>query len=315
MSGPEMTPIFIGGCGRSGTTLLGSVLGAHSDCLCVPESPFKTDILRFYDPATTDNRRLLAAILETRRFKLWGLDSPALHRSLQTTNLTYPQGLLWLVAKYGECVGKSRARVWVDHTPANVRSAVTLSELFPDAKFIHIVRDGRGVASSILPLDWGPNTIDGVAEWWTESVAYGLAAESWGGVQRIVRVRYEDLVLNFAATVRTLCSFLGLDYQPAMLQADGFKVPGYTTSQHSLVGSVPEPSRVNAWERSLTGRQIEIFEAIAGELLRCLGYELKYGLKARKATRAEQWMFAIQELYSKKLVNKVRLGRRRAIAS
>jgi hypothetical protein len=315
MTGTEMTPVFIGGCGRSGTTLLGSILGAHSDCLCVPESPFKTDILRHYDPAATNTRQLLSAILETRRFKLWGLDTALLRQSLDATNLTYADGLLWLVAKYGECVGKPAARFWIDHTPANVRSAVTLSELFPRAKFIHIVRDGRGVASSILPLDWGPNTIDGVADWWTESVAYGLAAESWGGTERVARVRYEDLVLSFESTVRKLCSFVGLDFQPAMLKADGFKVPGYTTTQHALVGSVPQPSRVNAWERSLAARQIEIFEAIAGELLRYLGYELKYGLKARKATRAEKWLFAIQDLYSKKLVNKVRLNRRRAVAS
>jgi hypothetical protein len=311
----EMTPVFIGGCGRSGTTLLGSILGAHSDCLCVPESPFKTDILRFYDRATTATAEILAAILQTRRFQLWGLDPSVLRRSLDATNLTYAQGLLWLVTKYGECVGKPAPRFWIDHTPANVRSAVTLSELFPQAKFIHIVRDGRGVASSILPLDWGPNTIDGVADWWTESVAYGLAAESWGGGQRIVRVRYEDLVLNFESTVNSLCSFLGLDYQPGMLKADGFKVPGYTTNQHALVGSVPQASRVNAWEQSLTARQIEIFEAISGELLRYLGYELRFGLKARKATRAEKWLFAVQELYSKKLANKVRLNRRRAVAS
>jgi hypothetical protein len=307
-----MTPVFIGGCGRSGTTLLGSILGAHSDCLCVPESPFKTDILRFYDRATTDVCELLAAILETRRFKLWGLDPAQIRQSLDATNLTYPQGLLWLVTKYGECVGKPAPRFWIDHTPANLRSAVTLSELFPQAKFVHIVRDGRGVAASILPLDWGPNTVDGVADWWTESIAYGLAAESWGGGQRIVRVRYEDLVLNFETTVQTLCSFLGLEFQPTMLKADGFNVPGYTTNQHSLVGSVPQPGRVNAWERSLNARQIEIFEAIAGELLRYLGYGLKYGMTARKATRAEKWLFAIQELYSKKLVNKVRLNRRRA---
>lgn len=315
MSRPELTPVFIGGCGRSGTTLLGSILGAHSDCLCVPESPFKTDILRVYDPATTDSRRLLAAILQTRRFQLWGLDTAALDRLLDETHLTYPQRLLWLVTKYGECVGKPSPRFWIDHTPANIRSAVTLSDLFPQAKFIHIVRDGRGVASSILPLDWGPNTIDGAAEWWTESVAYGLAAESWAGGQRIVRVRYEDLILHFECTVKRLCSFLGLYYQPAMLMADGFKVPDYTTKQHSLIGSVPQASRVNAWEGSLTERQIEIFEAIAGELLRYLGYELKYGLHARKATRGEKWLFAIQEFYGKMLLNKVRLSRRRAIAS
>lgn len=315
MAEPVMTPVFIGGCGRSGTTLLGSVLGAHSDCLCTPESPFKTELLRFFDLATTAPAELLRTILETRRFKLWGLDAAALNRSLEKVRGTYAEGLQWLVAKYGETVGKPAARFWIDHTPGNVRSAVTLSELFPQAKFIHIVRDGRGVASSILPLDWGPNTIVGAAGWWTESVAYGLALESWAGPQRATRMRYEDLVLNFESTLRSLCSFLAVDFQPAMLKADGFKVPGYTTQQHSLVGSAPQPSRASAWEHTLAPRHIEIFESIAGELLRYLGYELKFGLTARKATRSEKWLFAMQELYSKKLVNKMRLRRRRAVAS
>jgi hypothetical protein len=203
----------------------------------------------------------------------------------------------------------------VDHTPVNLRYAVTLSQLFPGAKFMHIVRDGRAVASSILPLDWGPNTIDGVADWWTTSLAYGLASESWGGSARMLRVRYEDLVLNCESEVRRICRFLGLDFDANMLKADGFKVPGYTSNQHALIGSAPQPGRVNAWERSLTARQIEIFESIAGELLRYLGYDLKHGSNARKASRSEKWLFAIQELYTKKVVNKIRLGRRRSRAS
>ncbi len=310
-----MRPVFIGGCGRSGTTLLGSLLGAHSDCLCVPESPFKTDVLRFFDHKTVPSCEILAAILKTRRFKLWGLDRAALETCASQLDVHYPAGLLWLVGKYGESVGKPAAGLWVDHTPANVRSAMTLAELFPDAKFIHIVRDGRGVAASILPLDWGPNSIDSAAQWWTDAVAYGLAAESWGGSQRIIRVRYEELVQHPEPTVNKLCTFLGLEFQPNMLRADGFKLPGYTTKQHSLIGSAPQPSRADAWERTLTLRQIEIFESIAGELLRYMGFPLKFGLNARKPTQAEKWMFALREIYSEKLVNKVRLRRRRAIAS
>jgi hypothetical protein len=168
---------------------------------------------------------------------------------------------------------------------------------------------------SILPLDWGPNTIDGVAGWWTASLAYGLAAESWGGPARVLRVRYEDLVLNSANEVRRICQFLELDFCTEMLKADGFKVPGYTSSQHTLIGSAPQPSRVHAWERSLSTRQIEIFESMAGELLRYLGYELKHGLNARKPSRSERWLSAIQELYAKKFVNKIRLNRRRSQAS
>jgi hypothetical protein len=308
-------PIFVGGCGRSGTTLLGSILGAHDDCICVPESQFKTDILRFLDPTRSGARPLLEAIIETRRFRLWGLNSSQLKAAAATFEGSFADALEWLVARYAESVGMRPASRWVDHTPGNLRSAVTLSQLFPAAKFIHIVRDGRGVASSILPLDWGPNTIDGVASWWTESLAYGLAAESWGGAERVLRVRYEDLVLNCEEQVRRLCRFLGIGFQSSMLDANGFRVPGYTSNQHSLVGSRPQPARVHAWEQSLSRRQIEIFESIAGELLRYMGYDLRFGPNARKATRTEKWLFAIQELYNKKLINKVRLSRRKSRAS
>jgi len=121
--------------------------------------------------------------------------------------------------------------------------------------------------------------------------------------------------LKSEAVVPDICRFLGIEYQAAMLKADGFKVPGYTSNQHSLIGSAPQSSRVNAWERSLSPRQIEIFEAIAGELLCYLGYELKHGPTAKNATRTERWLFAMQEIYNKKLVNKMRLRRRRAKAS
>jgi hypothetical protein len=315
MPGTGISPIFIGGCGRSGTTLLGAILGAHSQCVCVPESPFKTDILRFWDPATADPRCLLEAIIKTRRFRLWGMDEPSVLDALPQFSGTYAEALAWLVARYAQVVGRSPSSRWVDHTPVNVRHAATLAEIFPAAKFIHIVRDGRAVAASILPLDWGPNTIDGVADWWTSSLAYGLATESWCRPGRAIRVRYEDLVLRCGVEVRRICQFLELDYQPEMLNAGGFKVPGYTSSQHALIGAAPQPGRVNAWERSLTARQIEIFESIAGELLRYMGYNLKYGSHARKASRAEKWLFALQDLYSTKLINRMRLRRRRARAT
>src|SRR5262245_2436326 len=113
MGGADTSPIFVGGCGRSGTTLLGSILGAHSECVCVPESPFKTDVLRFLDPATADTRRMLTSIMNTRRFQLWGLDLASLSESLAQFDGAYAQGLSWLVARYAECVGKPTSSRWV----------------------------------------------------------------------------------------------------------------------------------------------------------------------------------------------------------
>ncbi len=316
MTEPRLVPVFIGGCGRSGTTLLGSILGAHRDCVCTPESPFKTDVLRRFDLAPEHAGARLEFVLRNRRFQLWGLDPDALRTQAAQLDGSYATLLDWLVRQYAEHVDRPAARLWIDHTPENARFAATLGELFSAAKFVHIVRDGRGVAASILPLDWGPNTIDQAARWWLDAVGYGLAAESWGGAQqRTLRVRYEDLVLDAETTVRRLCDFLQLDFQPDMLKADGFKVPGYSTKQHSLVGTAPQSGRVAAWECELTTRQIEIFESVAGEMLRLLGYAPRFGLRARKATRSENVLMRMRDMYSAKLVNRIRLRQRKTRSS
>jgi hypothetical protein len=310
-----MVPIFIGGCGRSGTTLLGAVLGAHSDAVCVPESPFKTDAVRRPELASKPVADLMHFILNTRRLRLWGLDVATLRQSAATLDATYPEALEWLVREYGRSVGRSAAYVWVDHTPENMRFAALLAELFPAAKFIHIVRDGRGVAASVLPLDWGPSTVDRAAQWWLAALGYGLAAETWGGPTRLLRVQYESLVLEPERTVRRICAFAGLDFEPAMLRADGFKVPGYTSQQHALVGSAPQANRVNAWQHELSARQIEIFESVAGEMLRMLGYDLQFHGRAQKPTRPEQLAMRMHDLYTDKIANRIRLQRRRSLAN
>jgi hypothetical protein len=144
------------------------------------------------------------------------------------------------------------------------------------ARFIHLVRDGRGVAASVIPLDWGPNTVQRAAHWWTERICYGLAAE--GYLQdRALRVSFEDIVTTPEGTLRELCSFLEIPYESAMLEASGFDVPAFTRAQHHLVGEAPDPSRAVAWKSHLTTRQVEMFEALTGDLLVALGYDLQGG--------------------------------------
>lgn len=150
-----MRPVFIGGCERSGTTLLGSMLGGHNDCLCVPEMQFKFNILRLTasgDQNSVDTVNILRRLSDRSRFRIWELDVASVtHKRLSCREL-----IEWIVTAYSQKVGKPAPAVWVDHTPANIRYAWTLLHLFPDAKMIHIIRDGRAVAASILPLDWGP---------------------------------------------------------------------------------------------------------------------------------------------------------------
>lgn len=295
--------IFVGGCSRSGTTLLGAILGAHSDCVCSPESHFKISVLRHCQKSdgTINLNEALHLIRRHWRFKLWQID---VDPDAAPTS-SYARLLGWLVAVYAERQGLSGS-IWVDHTPENINYAPILLRLFPRARVVHIVRDGRAVTNSILPLDWGPNTVIRAASWWQAMVNDGLALERSFRSGRVVRVSYEQLLCDSERTIRRLCDELSLPYEPRMVQADGFQPPSYTVSQHQLIGRGPDPERAERWRTALTDRQVELFESLAGDLLRELGYDLVYGTGATPPTHWERALAAAKEWALGDIVNTVR---------
>jgi hypothetical protein len=304
-------PVFIGGHPRSGTTLLGDLVGSHSDCICTPESQFKISVYRrlnLHGNEAPDLGKATEMIKKHWRFRIWALDIAAIpYGEIHS----YGELILWFAKSYSMKSSRPDAKMWIDHTPANIQFAGLLTELFPEARFINIIRDGRAVAASIIPLDWGANTIDRAAYSWVENVSSGITAESAIGKDRVLRVRYEDLIRETEITLKKICLFLNLQYQPQMIQGGGFKVPGYTIQQHSLIGKEPDAKMVNAWERKLNARKVEIFESIAGELLLSHGYTLKYSGNARKMNGIEKMISGIQETYRGQIVNKLRRKERK----
>ncbi len=308
----SIRPVFIGGCDRSGTTLFGAMLGSHSECLCVPESPFMIEVWggSDIDPARINSQLILNKMDKHPFFKVWGVDLDLQNSSSSDYSVeSYPELIKRLVYEYGHMNGKSSPQIWIDHTPSNVKHAATLFSLFPDAKMIHLVRDGRAVAASIMPLTWGPNTIDKAAYFWLRNLAFGFAAETTYGPERVIRVRYEDLVSNPATTLETACNFINIDYQPQMIKGDGFKVPSFTRKQHALVGKKPEISRIKAWENTLSSRQVEIFENLTGDMLSCLGYVPYFGKKARNLTNMERFNSTLKtiQMFMSNLYNQAKI--------
>jgi Sulfotransferase family len=264
--------------------MLGAMLGGHSLCVCVPETNFIEQLLAGSDIKldAVQPQAVLANIVAHERYRvLWNF--PLDPWAVDPTDLgsTYAEVLAWLVLAYGRRVGKPNAQIWVDQTPSNLKRGLTMLRMFPDARFIHIVRDGRGVAASVLPLDWGPNDIIRAAEFWMARCAIGLAAESVLGSDRVLRVRYEDLLAGPEPVLRQIAGFAGLEYEPTMVQGIGYAPTRYNERQHRLVGRPPDRSRADSWSRCLTPRQIEIFESVAGDFLELLGYQPRYGIHAR----------------------------------
>lgn len=302
MSGP-IIPIFIGGCPRSGTTLLGTLLGAHPRAVVTPESQFKANMARraAANGGTLRRREVAIGLRTDFRYSLWrsgwadshaaGPDDGA---AVELTAL-----LSEVVRAYGAERGVDGAEYWIDHTPANLREAHLLLDVFPEAHFVHIIRDGRSVASSVIPLDWGPNTALSAAEWWVRQTGDALAGEDHvrRRTGRVHRVRFEDLVNDPASVVGALAA---ATYGPGAFADWGnavsatFDVPRYTVSQHRLIGKAPDRSKASLWRTQLSAAQVAAFEYVAGDCLANLGYErdrpdaTRPGLVRRMRARVEE---------------------------
>jgi len=284
-----MGPIFIGGAGRSGTTLLASMLGGAAETIVTPESQFKVEVGRHFSAtAAFEPARALAAIEASWRFRIWDCALTTSERAEVVATRSFAELLTRLVGVYAARCDRPAAGVWIDHTPENIRFVPLLSQWFPDARFVHIVRDGRALLASGKRLDWQRPGADGSARWWGFILGLGFAAETFLPPERVTRIHYETLVEAPEATLRRLCERLELEFSPAMLRSDGFAVPSYTQTQHRHVGKPPDPNRLTAWQQELTPRQIEVFEASSFELLTMLGYTPLYGAAARPATTAER---------------------------
>ena len=161
----------------------------------------------------------------------------------------------------------------------------------PEARFIHLIRDGRDVALSVLKQAWGPQTIEAAAEKWRSRVLRGRAQQPYLGFY--MEVKFEDLVLHTERELRRICEFIELDFDPAMLgyhetaeerlQEKARALPrahGEAQSaekrlaSHAKTFEPPNPDLIGTWKQRMPPEDRAAYEALAGDLLADLGYEL-----------------------------------------
>jgi hypothetical protein len=173
--------------------------------------------------------------------------------------------------------GKPR---WGDKTPMYMRHLRLLDRLFPDAQYVHLIRDGRDAASSFLRMPEGTYTRtwahpDSAAEFaclWRVEVEDARALGSRVGPDRYHEARYEELVSEPEATVRAICAFAELPFEPAMLDYAGQVDVSAKPHQQRLLQ--PPTAGVRDWRSELTEKGARAFERVAGGLLAELGYEV-----------------------------------------
>jgi hypothetical protein len=148
--------------------------------------------------------------------------------------------------------------------------------MFPDAQFVHLIRDGRDCVASLLTMPWFKQDIYAAICSWVEAIDSGRRARRQLPPDAYFEVRYEDVVAEPAGRLAELCEFLGEDYDPAMAEPNkiaGSTIPDRKTwhadAQKAVIAS---PS--GRWTERLEPWQIAICEAAMGSRLREFGYEV-----------------------------------------
>ena len=288
-----MFPIIIVGCQRSGSTMLGSILGAHSKIVAIPEAQFFVDCMPSRPDIVVDSKTIERSVKEHYRFKIWNYDLPDSPAGITH----YSEFFEWFVSSYAKDEHDKQPEAWVDHQPGHVKNIAKIKAFFPNVKIIHVLRDGRAVANSIIPLDWGPNSINRAAYFWEQRVGYGLAVQRYLGEEHCLTLRYEDILQNPGSNIKVLCKFLDFEFEERMIGAGGLKVPKFTEMQHSLVGGKLSEKRINGWQKELVKRDVEIFENLTGDLLTYLGYKKLYNESTNKQTIKEKIVNDSRHIY------------------
>jgi hypothetical protein len=287
----EARPIFVIGVGRSGTTLLRLMLHHHPRIAIPYESHFipryHAELASFGDLGDDANAlRLITRILDEDIVKLWDhrFDAQRILARLRERSFS---GIIDAVyVDYAAGHGKERwgdKSYYLDQLPI-------IHLLFPAAQYIHIIRDGRDVAASVLKLSWGPANLIAAAEWWNNHVWLGRRLGAILGGERYLEVRYEDLVEDPVGKLGQICKFLKEEYSPEMLdyhKAAKAAIPSEWQHQHHNVDAPPKTARAYAWKREMDPIDVALFGRYAGGMLAEVGYEvpaihvnkIRYGIR------------------------------------
>ena len=234
-------PLFVFGALRSGTTLLRLMLKNHSKIRSPGEADYLFDHLH---PASEGWQLDKGALAEDWIFQEAGIGSPGQVRGV---NLVYD-----MVDRLSE---QEPAPLISLNIHRNISKAAAV---FPDAKFIHLLRDPRDVARSSVGMGWNGNSYFGVRHWieCEEEWDRTALAES-----QVLTVRFEELMQDLETSLSRICAFLELEFEPTMLEY-------HKTSTYAP----PDPGIAQKWRKKAGTREIALIECQAGPIMASRGY-------------------------------------------
>jgi hypothetical protein len=285
-------PVIVG-APRSGTTLLRFMLDANSELAIPPETGFLAIANQIKGRGAKLRDRFFQAIVDygapSRCWPDFEIPEQEFRAALdQVTPFNASDGYRAFYRLYAARRGKPR---WGDKTPLYCRHLKMIRKVLPEARFVHIIRDGRDVALSLRRMWFSPGSdMEVQASYWRDCI---FAARRAGtGHEDYLEVRYEELIRNTAETLQRICAHVDLTFEEKMLnyyqraperlkEHKGRSLPDGTVLTHEQrlkqqqrTTEPPDPACVFGWRRTMDWDERRRFQSVAGDLLEELGYEI-----------------------------------------
>jgi len=274
-------PFFIVGSGRSGSTLLRLILCAHSQVSIPPETYFIAPLIEQLPiNQELDKEQISLAIEIMTDHYRWAdmmMSKEDLVSNVPKGMPLYISDLLDIVYEYH--LDRDDKQIWGDKTPPYIAIVPQLLELYPNAKIIFLVRDGRDVTKSFQATGWyGTWLHENTREWKDAVLRCKQFTDALPNID-IYEVKYENLVLDTEETVRNLCDYLSIEYESEMLdwgaELEG-KIPAREAHIHTKVSRKPGKGDVYRWKNEMSKRELLVVESFIFSELKSAGYTLYY---------------------------------------
>jgi len=257
-------PIFIVGVGRSGTSMLQSMLNAHKDITFPPETHF----IRTYLSKKLDLNDVKEKLLQDKDLIKLNIPLEPIFEKSSNLNDFYTQLLISYMQKQNK-------NIVGDKDPKNIEFLKLIYSIFPNAIIIHIYRDPRAVIASRLKAKWSKNK-----PFWQHLLAYKsqLAYGRKVGKRlfdKYIEIKYENLIRNPESELKNLCSSIGIEYDKNMVEfykSANEVVQGEELSWKQNVFNPVMLENIDKWKHELTQDQIQMIELMLDSEMSTLKY-------------------------------------------
>lgn len=299
-------PVFVVGSPRSGTTLLYHLLLSSGGFAQYHAEASVFNLLgpRFGGLSTARRREALLDVwIESEYFKRSGLDAARARTEVQAHCRSAGDLLRLLMDGVARQQGVRR---WAECTPDNLLYVPEIARSFPNARFLHVVRDGRDVACSLAEQGWvGPyrhcDAVTRVVQaglYWEWMLGRGRGHFARPGLH-VLEVRFEALVVEPASTLQAIGAFIDHDLDHARILANGVGSVARPNTSFPTVGELAPFDPIGRWRSRLDGRGLARLEAAIERELVAHGYALASdpgdrqaeAVTAARARRRARWRF------------------------